>query len=77
MAVLATGGHTAATYAEAEAWLARDRTRYADGATHARPDAVADLLRHPEAPGPTGPFWAVAATDETVATYLAALDALP
>ena len=80
MAILATGGHSASEYAEAEAWLSDDKAPYAEGPTHARPQRVVDLIRHPDANphhhdsetgASVGPFSAICAKEETVTTYLA------
>lgn len=73
MAILSSGGHTAAQYAAAEAWLANDRREYATGPTHANPHKVVDLIRHPDAPGPTGPFYSIAVKPDTVEQYLSAV----
>ena len=76
MAILSTSGHTAAQYAAAEAWLVNDGMPYADGPTHKRPNKVVDLIRHPDAPGPTGPFHSIVVKPNTVEQYLLTLKQL-
>ena len=69
MATLSTGGRTAAEYAAAETFLLRDTNPYAGGRTHCHPERVGDLIRHPDAPGPTGPFWPVSVKEATLSAH--------
>lgn len=73
MATLSSGGQSTDAYTGAESWLLRDTTTYADGLTHKKPQKVVDLIRHPDAPGPTGHFHAIAVKQESVAKYVSGL----
>lgn len=74
MAVLSSGGHTEAEYAEAELWLKTDENVYAQGPTHRKPQRIVDLIRHPDAPGPAGPFYPICVKPADVSRYLKAID---
>ena len=55
----------------AEAFLARDTVPLADGATHRRPEYAAEYVRHPDAPGTTGPYYRLAPSVAQVRAFFA------
>ena len=83
MAILATGGQSKEDYASAEAWLSTSRVlrpyagkhkkQYADGPTHIRPEAICNLIRHPDAgrllEKSIGPFHPISVKKETAAQF--------
>ena len=76
MAVLSSGGHTKAQYEAAEDWLVHDTEPYARGKTHKKPYKVLNLIRHPDAPGATGPFHRITVKSATVEQYLRFLNTI-
>lgn len=74
MAILSESGRSAEEYAAAESKIANDLKPYADGMTHLHPERVLDLIRHPDAPGQTGPYHQIIVKTKTVQKYLAMIE---
>jgi hypothetical protein len=80
MAVVSTEGLSEGEYKQAGSWLASDTTEYATGRTHWNPQTILEFICCPAAATalgrPIGPYYPISVKPQSVANYIAVLEAI-